>query len=189
MILQDIKNNYKNIDWLKKNAQMIHYFGLGFIQLKLALKEDISIYRLHFYTEKLPPIIGDEDIHDHRYPFISHILKGKFSQTLFQLIDGDSYILEYESCKEGTEPEFIRKCNFDAIYISTYTAGSVYGLNHDTFHKVETEEAITLLCRPERYEVERARVGRLVDSPKVCPFSKKIEEKELWDIVASMLED
>ncbi len=182
MTIQEIKSNYHNVDWLKSNYQKIHYFGLGFIQLKLTPN-----YRLHFYTKQLPPIVGDEDIHDHRYSFLSHILRGRFEQYLFKMIDGTDYNLEYESCAENAKSEFIKQCSFELISSSVYTAGSSYFIHGNTFHRVKAEEAITLLFRPTDYAKEKARVATLVGQKKVCPFSKRIPEKELWEIIAGKL--
>jgi len=169
-------------DWLKKNTQMIHYFGLGFIQVKLT-----NEYRMHFYSPDLPPIIDDEDIHNHRYNFNSTILKGQLTQDLFVQIPGDKYILEDESCQEGcsagTEPIL---CDFKLISSCDMAAKSEYFLHHDTFHRVKTESCITMLSRSE-YKKQFAQVARLKGSPKICPFSQKIEESELWQIIDVML--
>jgi hypothetical protein len=57
---------YKNIkdiklNDLKEKCKMIHYFGLGFIQIKID-----DTYRLHFYTNKLPKILHEEEVHNYR---------------------------------------------------------------------------------------------------------------------------
>lgn len=170
------------IDWLKQNHQAIHYFGLGFIQVKLN-----NEYRLHFYCEELPPIIGEEEIHNHRYNFTSVVLKGQLIQDIFQLIPGDKYILEDESCQEGchptTAPTF---CDFKLLCSNTYNQKSDYFIDHETFHRVNTDNCITMLSRSP-YKKEFAKVARLKDAAKICPFSQKIAEPELWQIVEHML--
>ena len=182
MTLDDIINNYKSVHWLQDNCKLIHYFGLGFIQLKLSPE-----YRLHFYTSKLAPIVPDEDIHDHRYPFNSYILKGTLTQAIYEMIDGNKYVLEYESCQEGQPSELIRECDFKLLTLSVYSKDSTYFITDTTFHQVYSDHAITLISRPEGYWKSRARVAHIKDAPKVCPFSKKVPEKELWDIVKEML--
>lgn len=183
--IKDIKNAVTNKDiwWLRGHCEKIYYFGLGFIQLKFKDKQS----RLNIYTADLPPIIGDEEIHDHRYSFTSHILKGEFTQHLYEKIEGDDYILEEESCTPNVPSNIIGYCNFNKLNTSLYTADSTYILNHNTFHRVVAEYAITLLIRPLSYEKPLARVARLKDAPKVCPFSKTIPESELWDIVSKNL--
>src|SRR5271170_5939334 len=87
----------KDIDLkaLKKNHARLYYFGLGFIQLKINEWE-----RLHFYSAKLPPIT--EDIHNHRYGFLSRILKGKLGNHVFDISDvanpDGKHLLVNESC-------------------------------------------------------------------------------------------
>lgn len=177
-----IKNEYTNIDWLKANHTKIHYFGLGFIQLKLTPE-----FRLHFYTKKLPAIVGDEDIHDHRYYFSSHVLKGTFNQKIFQMRQGDDYELEYDSCQEGCKPEKIGECSFKLLTLSNYSAGSGYYIDENTFHQVFSDDAITLIYRPHNHTKPKARVAHKKGTPKVCPFSKKVPEEVLWEIVKEML--
>lgn len=182
--------NGPNIDWLKSEAAMIHYFGLGFIQLKL---KDPSV-RIHFYTKLLPPIVAEEDIHNHRYGFKSYIIKGEFTQELFlpvRVTDTDqedsSYVIEKESCKEGQTADVYGYCeSFKSIHKAKYAKNSNYHLDHETFHRVSSTDAITLLHR-EDYKKDAALVARPIGGTKVCPFSQKIEEPRLWEIVEECL--
>lgn len=48
-----------NIDWLKANSTMIHYFGLGFIQVKLG-----DLDRVHFYLPGYCDECGLVDCYD-----------------------------------------------------------------------------------------------------------------------------
>lgn len=165
-----IREEFKDINWLKANHQMIHYFGLGFIQLKID-----NTYRMHFYTESLPAIVSQEDVHNHRYSFFSEIVKGKLLQELYQITDGDTHIKEQETCKAGIGADGMGvKCGLKETSRHRYFAGSRYWLNHDTFHRVWSANAITLLTRGE-IEKELAEVVRPVNAPKICPFSKKVE--------------
>jgi hypothetical protein len=173
-----------NLSWLKANCQMIHYFGLGFIQVKLDKAQ-----RLHFYTDLLPPIVSEEDVHNHRYDFTSKILKGSLTQEIYELMDGDTHLVEDESCQAGVMAESNPKsCAIKLSSSHTYVAGSEYFIGHDTFHRVSNcGSCVTLLTR-SNYKKEFAQVIRPIDEEKTCPFSKKIEEKELWKIVGKMLE-
>jgi hypothetical protein len=175
-------NKDLNIDYLKANAKLIHYFGLGFIQLKLTDSE-----RLHFYTPHLPPIVPEEDVHDHRYDFTSKIWKGELNQELFRVIPGDTHILEQESCKEGVPSSLNGKsCGLEKTSSHKYVEGSEYFISHGMFHRVETRYCITYISRSE-YKKDLANVIRPVGQEKVCPFSQKIEEVRLWEIVENMV--
>jgi len=171
-----------DINWLQQNHQMLHYFGLGFIQLKIN-----DQYRMHFYTKELPPIVSDEDIHNHRYDFTSRILKGEFSQELYKIVPGNDYLKEEESCQEGIKSESkSEECNIELISRETYTAGSEYFISHKTFHRVKATNCITLLSRSD-YKKELAEVVRRKDSPLICPFSQKLSDSKIWDIISSLL--
>lgn len=171
------------IDYLRVNHQMIHYFGLGFIQLKLTDQE-----RLHFYTHKLPAIVAEEDIHNHRYTFTSRILAGELTQELFELWEeGYGYLMEDESCREGATPGHPAEVAVHPVYTGVYGPGSSYTIKPNTFHRISAKDnTITHLTRGPHVK-EYAQVIRLRDSEKVCPFSKKVSEAELWEIVDGML--
>lgn len=172
------------IDWLKNNHQMIHYFGLGFIQLKLD-----NVSRLHFYTEELPPIVSEEDVHNHRYDFTSTILKGELTQEIYtyDLIE-KTHIIEEESCKSGIKchAEELLFCGIKLLSTQKFSTGSSYWIDHDTFHRIIAKNCITFLQR-DGYKKEFAKIIRKKDKLPVCPFSKKIEEQKLWDIVEFMI--
>lgn len=172
-----------DLDWLKHNCQMIHYFGLGFIQLKID-KE----YRMHFYTPELPPIISEEDVHNHRYDFTSVILCGSLTQEIYECVDEkDTHILEEESCQPGIKCETTQKaCGIKLLGKQFFSLSSRYWTHHDTFHRVSTQNCITLLRRSE-YKKNLAQVIRPKDALPICPFSKKVEESELWEIIERML--
>lgn len=170
-----------NIDLLKKNHQKIHYFGLGFIQVKID-----SITRVHFYSSELPAIISDEEIHNHRYDFTSVIIKGGFGQQIYQVIPGDTHLLEEESCQEGVSGGKTKLCSVKMIGEHVYYPNSRYFVDHNVFHKVQAVDCVTLLTRSD-YKKDLAEVIRPVGAEKICPFSQKIEEGSLWEIVDSML--
>jgi hypothetical protein len=172
---------YLNIDWLKANHQLIHYFGLGFIQLKI---DDST--RMHFYTPKLPPIVAEEDVHSHRYDFFSQVLKGFLNQSIFNVIEGDSHLRELESCKEDVKSEVSPSlCALKLCSEHKYLKGSAYFISTDTFHRVSAE-GITLLKRSE-VKKNFAEVIRPVNGNKICPFSAKVEKSRLWEIVECMI--
>lgn len=171
-----------SVDWLKKNHQMIHYFGLGFIQLKID-----KYRRLHFYTSELPPIVDDEDVHNHRYNFTSFVLKGDFCQHVFDVVPGMTHVMEEETCRKGEEAKcWVVSCSLELNSQHNYSQGSLYMVSHKTFHRVYAKNCITSIVRSD-YKKENAQVVRPVGAPKICPFSQQVEESRLWEIVASML--
>lgn len=177
-----MSNYFLDFDWLKANHEMIHYFGLGFIQLKID-----KTFRMHFYTNRLPAIVPEEDVHNHRYDFSSKVLKGKLIQEFFAITDDDTHILEKESCKEGVEAEGGGKpCGLQRLCVQHLHAPSHYFIHHGAFHKVQSDDCITLLERGD-YQKELAEVVRLKNGQKVCPFSQKVPEEQLWEIVKDML--
>lgn len=171
------------LDWLKANCEMIHYFGLGFIQLKLDKTQ-----RLHFYTKHLPPIVPEEDVHNHRYDFNSKIMSGTLVQEIFEVIPGETHTIEEESCQVGVKVESTAKpCKLRLASMHTYHKNSEYFISHETFHRVSyIDHCITLLAR-SGYKKNLAQVIRPVGQEHVCPFSQKVPEERLWEIVEEMV--
>jgi hypothetical protein len=172
-----------NLKWLKANCQMIHYFGLGFIQLKTSKTK-----RFHFYTPELPAIVSEEDIHNHRYDFRSVIAHGSMVQEMYEVTPGNTHLKEEESCQVGVKAECKpESCGIRLSSRHIYNTNSEYFISHDTFHKVRVfGPCITVIDRSD-YRKQYAQVIRPVGEASVCPFSKKIEEGALWEIVEKML--
>lgn len=171
-----------SIDWLKNNCEMIHYFGLGFIQLKVD-----KTTRLHFYTPDLPAIVSEEDIHNHRYNFKSEIIYGSLHTALYEVVPGDTHVMEDESCQVGTKPTGEpKRCGVSMLYSNVMLAGSEYCINYKTFHRVKAYSyCLTMLTRTG-YQQDYAQVIRPVGAEPICPFSQKIDEDTLWEIVRAM---
>jgi hypothetical protein len=173
-----------NIDSLKENCQRIYFFGLGFIQVKLNDSE-----RVHFYTNEFQKTSVAEEIHNHRYDFESTIIKGTIIQEIFsyQYDDkGDSWITK-ETCNPDTKKEFDRfKCTVKLIQRQMFATGSMYWTDHDTLHRVDADQAITYLKRGP-YMKDEANVVYPVNIVPTCPFSVKVSDDELWDVVRSMI--
>jgi len=163
---------------------MIHYFGLGFIQLKLGGRK-----RLHFYNLTLPKIMPEEEAHNHRYHFRSTIILGNLTNTICRPTLGTSHYRTKVSCdpKKTVNDDTLELCNleFDSEHI--YTAGSVYVLHHNTFHKVRSNYCITLIERRPTIK-EFAEVIRERGTEPVCPFSMSLSESYLWEMVEEMIE-
>lgn len=174
---------YFNIDWLKKNYMMAHYFGLGFIQIKIDDKT-----RMHFYSKDLPRVLPDEEIHNHRYHFNSFVYRGELDQEIFDVVSGNTHTKEFEACKEGVEVDLAPvACGIRLNSQHTYIAGSRYKINHHVFHRVKcVDYCVTLLTR-SGYQKDYAEVIRPAGSEKVCPFSEKMSDGKIWEIVAELL--
>lgn len=170
-----------NLNYLKDNHERLYYFGLGFIQLKLN-----ETHRLHFYHPSLPRLV--ETPHNHRYDFLSRILSGEIVNTRYELREGASHLLVKETCTEdGRKPEFTpAPVSIRVSDERAHGAGDCYFMPHEQFHTVEAKECITLLSRSP-YKKEHAEVLSKVGAPDICPFSKKIPEETLWELIEEMI--
>lgn len=182
MVIDDL-----TVDWLRANTKVAHFFGLGFIQVKL---DDLT--RVHFYHRDIPAFV--EEPHDHRYDFISTVLRGRLQNNIWMLAPGDDHEVCLESCKPGAAaaPTPIMKTGVKLFGSFTTGAGSGYHMHAQTFHTVQPQfeygPVITFLKR-EAPVAEFARTIRRVGSPAVCPFSKPMGDDDLWEIVRRCLDD
>jgi hypothetical protein len=173
--LEDIK-----IDKLKKRYDRLYYFGLGFIQLKLN-----NTWRLHFYAEQLPPIT--EDIHNHRYDFVSTVMKGSIENTTYEIANGVTHRMRNESCNPRIKaPAHETKCSVAASKTTLIAAGQSYEMAHDQFHTVKASTCITLLERGP-YRKQYAQIVLPADAKSVCPYSLSLPDNDLWEIIESLL--
>lgn len=173
-------NKLLDIDYLKANCQKIHFFGLGFIQLKLNDKE-----RLHYYVPELPNIQPMEEVHNHRYDFTSTLLLGKLEQRIFSVTPGgNTMVCRPVSCdptKKAPDLEF--PVQVTGIYRHTLKAWDSYRISHEAYHTVDAKEAtITHVVRGP-YITAFANVVRSKYSPELCPFRETIQESVLWEWV------
>jgi hypothetical protein len=177
-----------NLEWLWENKQLVHYFGLGFIQLKLSPSE-----RVHFYTTELNKTVGDEEIHDHRYDFVSTIVKGRFSQTIYDvnIVGMDktyTHLISEETCSTEKQDDPALWCaTAEPFYHSFYEPGQSYFMDSSTFHTVEAEHGTVTYLRRTDYKKKLANVVRPVGQPLVCPFSVKLTEDEIFDHLKQIL--
>lgn len=176
--------NLLNTDFLKARGAVPHYFGLGFIQIKLD-----DVHRLHAWVPDWPAIPGAEtELHDHRYPFTSHVLKGAIEHELFaagplQDLPGPGlWEVAAVSCKPGAAEEarllgYAAPTRLAAFRIG---AGHSYALTPDAFHRARAHgPAVSLLAR-QPTERDEARILREPGAPSACPFSLKVPVDECW---------
>jgi len=172
------------VDWLRTNAAMAHFFGLGFIQIKLD-----ELTRIHFYHKDIPAFV--EDPHDHRYDFISTVLSGCLQNEIWKLVPGDDHEVSYENCRQygpETPPGF--KTGLVKLGSFNTCKGSGYHMNSETLHTVrplfEHGPVITQVEREIPFK-EFARAVKKADAPSTCPFSRPMPDDELWAIVRDCL--
>lgn len=177
--IEDIK-----LQNLKDNHIRLYYFGLGFIQLKIN-----ETYRLHFYSARLPAIT--EDIHNHRYNFQSKILKGNIINRIW-CVSYDAptnHIMLNESCNPNiAAPKTTTPCSVHLYEEASYSAGDIYHMDDSIFHQVQANNCITLLKRGP-YTKEFAQIVLPENKESVCPFSKEVDQKILWEVIEEMLSD
>ena len=169
--------------WLRANCIRAHFFGLGFIQVKLDDRR-----RVHFYHQDTPAFV--EEPHDHRYDFISTVLKGTLVNHIWRLVPGDSHQVSYENCRQGgPEPPPGFRSGVESVGHFPVHADSGYHINSEVFHTVHPDffsgPVITFIER----ELPKKEFARAVQSGEsVCPFSRPMAEEEVWAIVEKCIE-
>ncbi len=171
---------YLTVDWLRANAVKAHFFGLGFIQVKL---DDRN--RVHFYHKDIPAFV--EEPHDHRYDFVSRVLRGTLENRVWKLAPGDDHEVSYESCRQGgPEPPAGFRTGLVELGRFVTHKKSGYHMNSETLHAVTPNfkrgPVITYVQRELPFK-EFARTVKKAGAPSVCPFSRPMPDDELWQIV------
>lgn len=173
------------VDSLRQSGCIPHWFGLGFIQLKLNDSQ-----RLHFWHPDLTQDVSDEELHDHRYEFTSKLLVGELTHQVFEFVVdplGDHEMVQV-ACEPGKEvdPEPISRGRIHAAGTYVLRPGSQYTFPPTGFHRTVANRAVTLLTRGPKV-AEFARVIRKLGEASVCPFAREIPEAELWDYIDDLL--
>lgn len=178
-------------DYLRQLGVKPHYFGLGFIQLKLD-----EVFRLHFWTPDWPTIPGAEtEYHNHRYSFTSKVLKGSLRHELISVDSGSpsqghSMEMIAVSCKPGGEenPKSKGLVTIQSIGSFCVERGASYTLDRNAFHRAyATKDTVTLLQRTIPV-AEDALVLREPGTTFHCPFSIEKTEDECWQRIEQILE-
>jgi hypothetical protein len=187
----DARMDLPSLTSLKSTGAVPHYFGLGFIQLKLDHER-----RLHFWTPDWSTIPGnDTEIHNHRYALASTVLKGALDQVVYAMgklhsapVEGALEVVEV-SCQPGDDqpPVLIGYATPEALVAHRIETGRSYTLLPDDFHIANAVgDTITLVMRGPVVH-EKARVLRPLDSGFTCPFSIEKTTQECWDRIEKML--
>lgn len=70
-----------------------------------------------------------------------------------------------------------------AIVHTDLTKGSTYSIHRDTYHTITPlAPTITKIVREEPVK-EFAQIIRPIGKERLCPFSQKVPESELWELV------
>jgi hypothetical protein len=164
-----------------------HWFGLGFIQLKLNAKQ-----RMHFWHPNHIRDTNEEEVHNHRYSYSSRIIIGEIVHETWAYVpspsgEGNIECIEV-SCKPDRhiedKPLSIGSMTMDGHY--NLPAGTSYFFPASGFHRIKAKRAVTVVCRGE-IETENAMVLRRIGTPSFCPFSVKKTEAECWRIIEELL--
>lgn len=179
---------------LRQSGATPHYFGLGFIQLKLDAQR-----RLHFWVPHWPVIPGAEtELHNHRYSFSSTVLQGTLVQEIFRLPadedfrsspnSGDLEVVEV-SCKpaQSSDPRILGYATPRKVLHLTTHAGGQYRLDPMDFHRAFPQGNVITRLDRQSTEHEFARVLRAPGSGFTCPFSIEKSAEECWEEIARML--
>ena len=137
--------------WLEKVAKKSHFQGNGFYKIVL-FQNDIFSLRLHLY---LPHNRAQENLHSHRWPFVSTILTGTLSSEVW--IDSirpdcDSYD-EYLYVGKDKAIIKIGRAKVEIAEELTFNESESYITYPDQLHrvaKVSNEMTATLMVRPNQ---------------------------------------
>ena len=173
-------------EYLKMNAADIHFFGLGFIQVKL----NDSI-RYHFYHPELNPIVGLEELHNHRYDFTSYLLKGALSQEVFVINEAEEekeWTVEDVLCEENSKLNPNKSfCEVEKVLAFTTLKNGNYTMFRHCFHRVLPVTTPTI-SRLERGPVvdKFAKVIKPIGFGSACPFSSKMSKEQTWEYICEI---
>lgn len=179
------------IDQVRSHGSVPQWFGLGFIQVDLPARR-----RLHFWVPDWPTIDDKhEQWHDHRYDFVSHVLKGEVFNRPAQV--GALSATPFEGCLEvigvhckpakSQAPARIGFCLMHEGTEERIGPGEQYSMPNDLFHMSRSSPGtVTLLERgPQVRSV--ARVIQPVGYANTCPFSVSFCADECWDRIRDIL--
>jgi hypothetical protein len=185
---------------MKAHFKHIHFFGLGFIQIKLD-----EYQRIHCYHPDLPGFTDPEEIHNHRYGFTSKVIRGELHQDVYIRVPGMEYVVcdetcqppsnhsitsclcdkQYpcDKCKAIIDPPTVELTGVSLVFRGEVKEGSSYFISHDAFHRVQAVgRTVTQLHRTPKMK-QFAQVLRSSKSVPVCPFSGNLAEAKLWEYV------
>jgi hypothetical protein len=179
-----IGDHLVDLDWLQKNHTQLHPFGLGFLQLKLNETERIHFWHPGFVRER-------EEVHNHRYDFMSTVLRGEMQQSLYVFktgVEHPTHELFETDCapgQEGSQP-VISLGLLSPIFSTTITEGNTYRISHEVLHRIDAKKCVTFLRRESKVK-SHASVVRDIGGRSICPFAEDIPAAEMWAMIEDCL--
>lgn len=171
-----------SVDFLKAESVRYYAFGLGFYQFVL---KDRS--RFHFYLPDNEVSTEDEEVHNHRYSFVSEVLTGEIENFIYDFKpdkDG-SHILMYSNCGVKSLPPNEDKEIGNLTLTSSFktTKGEQYRLSGFLLHTIKTAPNTITYLVPSAIERDYASVVTKLDANPICPFSVKTDQDSMWEKV------
>ena len=174
-----------DVDWLRKNHTKLLPFGLGFLQLKLNDSERIHFWHPGFVRER-------EEVHNHRYDFISTILRGEMQQSLYIFtpsVERPTHEMFQTDCSpevEGKQDSIIATGLLEPVFSTTITEGNTYRMHRDLLHRIDAKKCVTFLRRESKLKTH-ANVVRDIGGRSVCPFAENVPAAEMWAMIEDCL--
>lgn len=157
---------------------------------------------MHFWCPEIPHP-EREEIHNHRYSFVSQVLAGNLHHSVYHLdatvnpyaglglADACEWEIFETDCQPGKEGtvETVSACMLSHIGDFWLEPGSVYEFPYESYHTTEgTEFAITHLTRVLPKVLDFASVIKKRGQPTSCPFKDKIPAAQCWEYINCALE-
>lgn len=167
VFLEGSRVSFELLSYLKANFDSIKPFGLGFIQVKCG---DTNY---NFYHRDVVSFKNSLAPHSHQQDFVSEVIKGLISESLYEITDGDLYA--YTACSGVNENRFLG-CKYTETI--EHKKGGIYLRLKDEYHSVKAKHGT--VTKVTKYG---KRVNAYVVSEEVIINELYIDEKELWEMV------
>jgi hypothetical protein len=178
----------KRPDALARSSSMSYRHALGFQKVVLRELPNGVQLRLHIWNSDVNRL--PEDIHDHRYSFVSHVISGSLTNKLYVSdVTGKSYF-EYRDYSLPSDNcwsfRWHAEVGVDLLSADVHTAGSTYLVTSDALHTVEVPFGTMASTLYIQFSTERSwtRVIKMATSapPQTQP-QVRFSEKELCSIL------
>lgn len=149
-----IQSLLQNDDQVNKCAAISEHHRIGFTKLYLAISPFHQLHLHIFWPSEVDN--RKESIHNHKFSFLSAILKGGLINQIYQRCEtGGELLHEYLAKPNASQQcdkfEYRALTNIRVIDEQNYHSGQIYSLHHETFHnaipKNFGELTITLFLR------------------------------------------
>ncbi|MET9830272.1 hypothetical protein ABZ078_13325 [Streptomyces sp. NPDC006385] len=124
-------------------ARLSYRHVLGFDKLLLIDGGPRHMLRAHVWHPGAGAI-GEEDIHNHRSPLASYVVRGRLAMELYETVDGDDgadgiAATRYEESLAGGSADWVLEpagaARLRLTHVGQYAAGSSYALPAHTLHR------------------------------------------------------